>query len=295
MSMQSPTAVVSVPKQPGLATGRMVRLMQRCVDAMRIDLRGAVVLTEAATGPYAVTPVIAALAGADEVIGITRTTRHGTVADVCDQTLELATAAGVEDRIVITTESPHSFISRADVVTNSGHLRPIDRHLVASMKQSAVLPLMFEAWEVQAGRVDLDLDGLLQRGIAVAGTNERHPLVDVFSYLGTMAVKLLLDAGTAVRGTRIVVVCDNPFGPYLDGGLRAAGATVRLAADIHQVEPDFAPDVVLVAITPRGEPVVNASVVGSLAALWPHTITAQFWGDLDRSALDDAGLHYWPL
>ncbi|HEX5882145.1 MAG TPA: hypothetical protein VF468_28090 [Actinomycetota bacterium] len=295
MTLQLPVETVPREQRPGLATGRLVRLMRRCVTEMRIDLAGAVVLTEAATGPYAVTPVLAALAGADEVIGITGPSRHGTVAEVCDQTLELATAAGVADRVVVTTESAHTVIARADVVTNSGHLRPIDRHLVACMKPTAVLPLMFEAWEIQAGRVDLDLDGLLRRGIPVAGTNERHRLVDVFSYLPTMAVKLLLDAGTAVRGTRIALLCDNPFAPYLEHGLRAAGATVRLATSILEVEPGFEPDVVLVAMRPRGTPVIDPGQGAALAARWPDTITTQLWGDLDRALLDTLGVNYWPL
>jgi hypothetical protein len=235
------------------------------------------------------------MAGAHEVIGITRASHHGTVDDVFSQTLDLATAAGVEDRIVVTTDSPHSVIARADVVTNSGHLRPIDRRLVACMKQTAVLPLMFEAWEIQAGRVDLDLDGLAWRGIAVAGTNERHPLVDVFSYLPTMAVKLLLDAGTAVRGTRIVVLCDNPFAPYLDSGLRAAGAMVRTAADATAVEADVEADIVLVALRPRGVPVIDAATAVALAARWPDAIIAQFWGDIDRATLGAVGMSYWPL
>jgi hypothetical protein len=281
-------------RRPGLATGRLVRLMRSCVQRMRIDLSGAVVLTEAATGPYAVTPVLAALAGADEVIAVTGPSRHGTVAEVCDQTLELAVAAGVADRIVVTTESAHTVIARADVVTNSGHLRPIDRHLVACMKPTAVLPLMFEAWEIQAGRIDLDLDGLLRRGIPVAGTNERHRLVDVFSYLPTMAVKLLLDAGTAVHGTRIAILCDNPFAPYLEHGLAAAGATVTTATTILAVDPGFEPDAVLVALRPRGTPVLDPGQAAALAARWPHTITTQFWGDLDRDLLDTLGARYWP-
>ena len=34
---------------------------------------------------------------------------------------------------------------------------------------------MFESWEIQAGRFDLALDEAVDRGIRVAGTNERHP------------------------------------------------------------------------------------------------------------------------
>jgi hypothetical protein len=273
---------------------RLVRLARAAVAEMRIDLGGAVVVTEAATGAYAVTPVIAALAGAGHVYGFTRATRYGSVEDVVRQTRALAIEAGVLDRIEVRTDRPVSVVDRADVVTNSGHVRPIDRELVSRMRSSAVIPLMFEAWEIQAGRFDLALDEVARRGLAVAGTNERHPLVDVFSYLGTMAVKLLFDAGTAVRNTRIVVACDNPFASYLAAGLSAAGAVVRSTTSVASVEPGFDPDYVIVSLTPTGSSVLDAADVDWIARTWPATVVVQFWGDLDREALSAAGIRYFP-
>jgi hypothetical protein len=274
---------------------RLVRLAAASVADMRIDLEGAVVVTEAATGAYAITPIIAALAGARHVYGFTRSTPHGSVAEVVRQTRDLAVEAGVLDRIEVRTDRPLSVIDEADVVTNSGHVRPIDRELIRRMRPGAALPLMFESWEIQAGRFDLALDEAVDRGIRVAGTNERHPLVDVFSYLGTMAVKLLFDAGTAVRNTRILVVCDNPFASYLEAGLAAAGAVVRSTTSVADVDPGFDPDYVLVSLTPTGSPVITSADAQWIARTWPTTAVVQFWGDIDRASLGDAGVPYWPV
>ena len=63
----------------------------------------------------------------------------------------------------------------ADIVTNSGHVRPIDARIAGWMRPDAVVPLMFEAWEIDMGRDDVDLAALRDRGIRYAGTNERHP------------------------------------------------------------------------------------------------------------------------
>jgi hypothetical protein len=82
---------------------------------MRIDLSGAVVVTEAATGAYAVTPVLAAMAGAEFVVGVTRETRYGTADEVRRQTYELARAAGVLDRVLVTTESAPAIAARTGV------------------------------------------------------------------------------------------------------------------------------------------------------------------------------------
>jgi hypothetical protein len=289
-----PTPVPAAPV-PGMDTRRLVRLARASVADMRIELDERVVVTEAATGAYAVTPVIAALAGASHVYAFTGPTRYGSVAEVVGQTHALALEAGVVDRIEVRTDRPLAVIDQADVVTNSGHVRPIDSEMIGRMRRTAVLPLMFESWEVQAGRFDLALDEAVARGVRVAGTNERHPLVDVFSYLGTMALKLLFDAGTAVRNTRLAVLCDNPFAPYLESGLTAAGADVRSARSLAALDPGFHPDHLLVSCTPTGTSVLGPEDVDRIAATWPETVVVQFWGDLDRNSLDDAGIRYWPL
>ena len=73
----SPAA--SPPALPGLDGRRLVRLMTAAIERCQLDLAGQVVLTEAATGAYAVTPVLAALAGA-QVCALAAATRlcHGT-------------------------------------------------------------------------------------------------------------------------------------------------------------------------------------------------------------------------
>src|SRR5690606_1365873 len=55
---------------------RLVPLMRAAIARCRLDLSGLTVLTEAASGAYVVTPVLAALAGAARVIAVTRTTRY---------------------------------------------------------------------------------------------------------------------------------------------------------------------------------------------------------------------------
>src|ERR1700676_1598125 len=199
--------------QPGLNDLRLRRLMKDAIARCRLDLSGATVLTEAASGAYRVTPVLAAMAGAKAVYAVTRPSRHGTVEEIAATTHALGCVAGVHERITVVAEIQRDLVAQADIVTNSGHVRPIDAERVGWMKPAAVIPLMYEAWEFRRG--DVDLAACRSRGIAVAGTNERHGAIDVFSYLGMMAAKLLLDGGVAVHGSRILLLCDNPFLPFL--------------------------------------------------------------------------------
>jgi hypothetical protein len=283
---------VIIDTRPGLNHARLVNLMRDAVERCRLDLTGAVVLTEAASGAYLVTPVLAALAGADRVYAFTRSTRYGTFEEIRDQTLTLARLAGVDGPIDVIGEKTPAIVGQADVVTNSGHLRPIDAAMIGWMKPSAVIPLMFEAWEYREG--DLDLAAARRRGIPVAGTNERHPAVDVFSFLGIMAVKLLLDAGVAVYGSRVLVLCDNPFGPFIERGLVAGGATVEVCAAPDEARAGTGLDAVLVALQPGPAPVLGAREAATIAARWPGAVVAQYWGDMDRAALAAAGVPCWP-
>src|SRR3954451_5381304 len=171
--------------RPGLDPRRLVRLMRAAVDRCDLDLKGLTVLTEAASGAYVVTPVLAAMAGAD-VLAVAAGNAYSSDEEIRELTLGIARLAGVMDRIELVVGKDAAIIGSADIVTNSGQVRPIDAETVSHLKPSAVVPLMYESWEYR--EADLDLEACRARGIAVAGTNERHPAVDVFSYLGEMAL-----------------------------------------------------------------------------------------------------------
>jgi hypothetical protein len=280
-------------RAPGLHPARLLRLVRRALDATGLDLGGATVLTEAATGAYVVTPVLAALGGAARVVAVTRATRYGSVEDVRAETRALADAAGVADRIEVVEGLDEASVAAADILTNSGHVRPIDAAVVSLLRSDAVVPLMYEAWELDTHRGDLDVDALRARGIRTAGTNERHPSVDVFSFLGPMAVRQLSDAAVCARGAHVLVLCDNPFRDHLVDGLELVGARVGA----HQHLPARMPpglDAIVVALRPTGAAVLDAASVDRIARDAPGAVVVQFWGDLDRDALYRRGVPCWP-
>jgi len=283
----------SLRRVPGFRPERLTRLMRAAVRRCDLNLTDLVVFTEAASGAYAVTPVLAALGGARQVFALARSSAHGTIEEIAQATSRLAGIAMVADRIEIVTRKQPEIIGQADIITNSGHVRPIDSETVRWMKPTAVVPLMFESWEFRPG--DLDLAACMEYGIPVAGTNERNPAVEVFSFLGMMAVRLLLDAGVAVWGSRVLVLSDNPFRPFLERGLAQSGAMVEGSGTL-EAQPDLTePDVILVAMRPRDQPVVGSREANLIAQRYPGAIVAQFWGDLDRSELSCHDVPFWPL
>ena len=187
--------------------------IEEAVKRLNLDLAGKVVLTEAATGAYIVTPVIAALAGA-EVYAYTRDTKYGSVAEVRKHTNELLEQFEERDlKVTIIDSLGPDILAKADIITNSGHLRPLDSEKLQYAKKNAVIPLMYEAWEWRDA--DLDIEHCKKNGIVVGATNERHPDVDVFNYLGDMALKMIFDAGLCPYKNSFILVCNNDFGPFI--------------------------------------------------------------------------------
>jgi hypothetical protein len=283
---------MSRPFNPGLDPRRLASLVRAAVERCDLDLGGKVVLTEAATGAYVVTPILAACGGADRVYAMTRSTAYGSVDEVIAETLEVAGLAGVADRIEFVTRRSRDIVERADIVTNSGHVRPIDAEFVGWMKRSAVVSLMYEAWEFRPG--DVDLDACRARGIPVAATDERHADVDVFSFLGTMAIKLLMDAHVAVYRSSILLLCDNQFCGFIARTLRKTGASVDVADRIDDAPREGQYDAIVVALRPKAQFVLAGEAARVIAERWPGSVVAQYWGDIDRASFQAAGIPLWP-
>jgi hypothetical protein len=188
------------------------KLVKR-VQALNLDLKGKTVLTEAASGAYVVTPILAALAGA-KVYAFTRTTRYGTTEEIFANTKKVVeTYTGRPLDITFIDKITKDIVAQADIITNSGHLRPLNEEMLKNAKDTAVIPLMYEAWEWR--EADMDIRYIRKRGFKLGATNERHPEVDVFNYLGDMAVKQIFDAGLNPYKNKFILLCNNDFGPYI--------------------------------------------------------------------------------
>ncbi len=177
------------------------------IDRLDLDLSGLTVLTEAASGPYLATPLTAALAGAERVLALTADSSYASAGEVAEATRREAEEWGVADRVEVGAERSDDWFAAADIVTNSGFVRPIDADAVAAMKGTAVVPLMFEAWEHRPG--ELDLDACRERGILVLGTRETEPPCDMRPYFGELAAKILTELGLEGAGTRVLLLGGN--------------------------------------------------------------------------------------
>ena len=186
--------------------------VREIVEALELDLQGYTVVTEAASGNYGVTPLIPLLAGA-RVVAYAADSGYGSQEDVYESTRRHASELCLQEKLELPESWEQVDLSRTDIITNSGHLRPLDESKLSRLKPGAVIALMYEDWEFRDEDIDLDVSNALN--LPIVATNERHPDIGVFDYLGEMAVKLVHDSGHSFAGKHYLLLCNNAFGPFL--------------------------------------------------------------------------------
>jgi len=280
-----------------MCASRLPGLIHDAISRLSLDLRNLVVLTEAASGPYVVTPVIAALAGAKRVIAFAADSSYATAEHVIAQTRALEKLCGIEGKTEIHIGRRLDLFGEADIVTNLGFVRPIDAAAVVAMKPTAVIPLMCEAWEQRPG--DVDVTACRQKGITVAGTNEDHPTVDVFEYSGFLALKMLFDAQIEIHKSRILVVSSDKFGRVIETRLKSVGASVWLIPSLsRQAGVQFSRlDAVMIADYTRQDYIIGPGgdiSVAEAVSLFRSATIMQFAGRNDAEELASAGMNVYP-
>ena len=208
---------------PGLQT---VRLIRRAIEHTRLDLKGLRVLTEASVGYRRITPVLAALAGADEVYAVGRDNAAASRKEAEEQTAYFAELARVGTRVELLSTRLQAPLATIDVVTDLAGVRPVDESIIRNVAETAAVSLMRSASHWRAA--DVDVATCRRHGIAVAGLDEEA--VGLFRYAPQAVLAGLLDLGVEITGCTVVVAGDGPAVPYVVQALARLGARVLVAA-----------------------------------------------------------------
>ncbi len=187
-----------------LRNQRIRKIIKESIDRYNLNLSGYIILTEAASGYYAYTPIIAALANAKMVYALVKDSKYGNKDNVKRNLMTLAREYHVADRIKVIKEKSAEVIKECDIITNSGFVRPINKKMIDSMKSSSVISLMMEAWEVRTE--DIDLNYCKKKGIPVLGTNEEINGADLFNCLGFFISKILFEIGLEIYKNNILII-----------------------------------------------------------------------------------------
>lgn len=186
----------------------MIKKIKNSIAKFKLNLKGKIILTEATTGNFVVTPIIAALAGAN-VYAYTRNSKYGTISEVKKQIYDLASQLNVKDSIKIITDFSEIDFKKIDILTNTGFLRPIKRNIIEKLSSKCVIPLMWEPWEYRKN--ELDLDACYEKGIKVYGTNESDPRLRTMDYIGYIVLYFLLKNKLSHFSANVLVIGCKKF------------------------------------------------------------------------------------
>lgn len=195
---------------------RIKKIITDSINKLSLDLEGSSVLTEVGSGFFIFTPVIAKLANAKKIFVVVNDTAYGKGQDIINELKEIFKVWNIDDSNVSFSINsvPEHFLQEADIITNSGHLRPLNEDKLKYTKNSCVIPIMYEKWELRPS--DIDVEYCLQKGIKVAGTWENHPSVKIFDYCKHLMLKLIFDAGFEIKGNKIIIFGDVHYGKLLE-------------------------------------------------------------------------------
>jgi len=207
----------------GFPIDRVLRRIESAIKRFELDLAGRIVLTEAATGYYRVTPILAAMAGADRVIAVAKSSRFGSRQLAKKQVARLAELAGVSSRVEPTFRVARDVCHGADIITNLGSVRPIDEDFISRLGVGAVVSLMFDARDARPA--DIDTAALRRAAIPLCAVDE--DAIGLFRWTGQRIAWWLTELGLEIVDSRIIVWGGDPRARQCAQWLRGAGAVVE--------------------------------------------------------------------
>lgn len=201
----------------------MIDYIKRSVKKFDLSLSGKVVLTEAASGNYACTPLIAALAGA-YVFAYGRNSHFAPFDTVKQNLSSLCEQLEISDRVHVVNDWNEVPFNRIDVVTNTGFVRPINREFVDRLNSTCVIPLMYEPWELRCS--DIDINYCRRKNIKVMGTNEADERLQTMRYIGYTVLYFMLKEKKTPFSTKVLLLGSEKFNAAISEVLGSIGYSV---------------------------------------------------------------------
>lgn len=286
---------------------RIDDLLHELVESLDLNVDGMSLLTEAATGAYLYTPILTALASADQVYAVTDDSPYARKEEVRDQTKKAAAAWGVEDQITVVYEKTPDVVGEVDIVTNTGFVRPIDSEMISWMKPTAVIPLMWEPWEFTG---EIDIDACVENDILVMGTDESAEPTDMYPYGGYLAMKLLFELGLeGYKTDTLLLASGEGLGHSIYDHFSSLDMPVTWFSDREEEArnydrlPDYFDrngaqhDAILVAEHHSDRQLLGADGTINYQTIQetaPHLSIGVISGNVDVEGLANSGLNYYP-
>lgn len=299
---------------------------QDLVSKLNLDLKGLTVATECASKAYGFLPILARLAGA-EVLAVGKNSRYGLYAENKSTIEQILESIDLNNNIhFFENKIPSEYLNRANIITNSGFLRPIDKAKIDVLNKNAVVCLMWETWEFR--NKEIDILACQAANIPVIGTKEFSPFqgyeidkipkkndygqyVDMSLYPGMIAMKLLFEIQQEIAYNNIVLIGGGLIGQLIAETFQRMGITftwfTKNGTEKHNEiypysnlidllsEPKI--DVLLCV-----DHVTDEEIIGNngyinfndIATRFPYIKYAHLCGNIDFENLKNSEIFYYP-
>lgn len=288
---------------------REINLLKQYKSHFDIDLSGLTIITECANGPYRFNALLPLLCGAKKVIAIGRDSRFGTYEDCKKELINIAKLSDIDiSSLKVTNKLDPTYLRDADIITNSGWVRPINKAMIDLMKPTAVIPLMWETWEYRDG--EIDLDAARQNGVLVMGTDETCPLNDMRPYSGMMAIYIMFKLGLEGYGSKVALFGGAILGESIASFFDQVGIDYMWFIDQPENEKQISYgqlgkyvdkfeniDMVLIADHEAKERIFTSNqglTFSGLSKINDQIVVGIISGDISYSELALSGLSYYP-
>jgi hypothetical protein len=273
---------------------REFNLIKDAIKVFSLDLHGITVLTEAASGHFVWTPIIAALAGA-EVFAFSKDSYYATYKEVKENTENLASQLSIKSKIQVIDQLSKEIIQSADILTNTGFLRPINKEKLKYCSNTAVISLMYEPWEYRES--DIDLKYCKENNIIVVGTNESDDRLKTIYYLGVVVKKALFLNEIEVFKSNILILGYGKFANSIYDSLKLETEMIKIwnkKEDIKALK-DF--DAIIVA-----DHQTSINYIGPNGLIDPKILKAEnqdikiihISGEIDKNSILDSNIQLFP-
>ena len=190
---------------------REINIAKEQIKNFNLDLTNLTVITECANGFYAYNLFVPVFANAKKIIAVSKTTRYGSYKENKQNFIDIAAKLNIDiSNVEIVEELTENHLNEADIVTNTGHVRPITAVMMSHMKNTAVIPLMWETWEFRDE--DLDLNSAIKNDILVLGTNETSKEIDMRGYAGVLGLAVLTYLQVEIYKTKVILFGEAVLG-----------------------------------------------------------------------------------
>jgi len=284
------------------------------IKKINLDLTGLVILTEAATGNWIFTPLIAAFSNAKKVICFTKDSKYGSKEQIIKNFKEILQFLKLDGKIHTYTKRDPKIIYEADIITNIGLVRPINKKFIQSMKETAVISLMWEPWEFR--EEDIDLFECWKKQIPILGVNEHNSILDIMKYDGQAIIKIIKDHKITLENKKVILVGENLSALYMYNALHNIGSKVFLVSRLlkneceqmgikvigkalqeEQITPYLKDcDVIIINSIPIKDEIIGEKTLNpnKLKKLSPNVSIFVYFGQVDYEKIKLSGLLYFP-